>query len=71
MSDVLERLYREEFRENLPDNWDQLLGVFSYFIFDKLVVNKVIIYLVIIFLYNVKKKKKQQMYTYKSSTRMS
>uniref|UniRef100_A0A2S2PIN6 Tudor domain-containing protein 7 n=1 Tax=Schizaphis graminum TaxID=13262 RepID=A0A2S2PIN6_SCHGA len=44
MSDVLERLYREEFHENLPDNWDQLLGVFSYFIFDKLAPNKVVIY---------------------------
>lgn len=49
MSDVLERMYREEFRENLPENWDQLLGVFSYFIFDKLAANKVVIYLVIIF----------------------
>lgn len=50
MSDVLERMYREEFRENLPENWDQLLGVFSYFTFDKLAANKVVIYLVIIFL---------------------
>lgn len=45
MSDVLERMYREEFRENLPENWNQLLGVFSYFIFDKLAANKVVIYL--------------------------
>ncbi|XP_025206964.1 tudor domain-containing protein 7B isoform X2 [Melanaphis sacchari] len=45
MSDVLERMYREEFQENMPDNWDQLLGVFSYFIFDKLAPNKVVIYL--------------------------
>jgi len=51
MSDVLERLYREEFHENLPDNWDQLLGVFSYFIFDKLAPNKVVIYFVIIFIF--------------------
>lgn len=47
MGDVLERLYREKFQENLPDNWIQLLEVYSYFTFDKLVANKIIIYLVI------------------------
>ncbi|XP_025412792.1 tudor domain-containing protein 7-like isoform X2 [Sipha flava] len=45
MGDVLERLYREKFQENLPDNWIQLLEVYSYFTFDKLVANKIIIYL--------------------------
>lgn len=55
MGDLLERMYREEFHENLPDNWDQLLGVFSYFTFDKIAAaNKLVIYLVIIFLYNKK-----------------
>lgn len=43
-------MYREEFQENLPDNWVQLLEVYSYFKFDKLVANKIIIYLVIFFL---------------------
>lgn len=52
MGHVLERIYKEEFHENLPDNWDQLLGVFNYFTFDKLAANKVVIYLVIIFLYS-------------------
>jgi len=50
MGDVLERMYREQFQENLPDNWVQLLEVYSYFKFDKLVANKIIIYLVILFL---------------------
>lgn len=50
MGDVLERMYREQFQENLPDNWVQLLEVYSYFKFDKLVANKIIIYLVIIYL---------------------
>ncbi|XP_060876676.1 uncharacterized protein LOC132949690 isoform X1 [Metopolophium dirhodum] len=46
MGDLLERMYREEFHENLPDNWDQLLGVFSYFTFDKIAAaNKLVIYL--------------------------
>jgi len=55
MGDLLERMYREEFHENLPDNWDQLLGVFSYFTFDKIAAaNKLVIYLVIIFIYNKK-----------------
>ncbi|XP_022167500.1 tudor domain-containing protein 7-like isoform X3 [Myzus persicae] len=45
MGHVLERIYKEEFHENLPDNWDQLLGVFNYFTFDKLAANKVVIYL--------------------------
>ncbi|KAL5233145.1 hypothetical protein ACI65C_000555 [Semiaphis heraclei] len=46
MGDLLERMYREEFHENLPDNWDQLLEVFSYFTFDKLAAaNKLVIYL--------------------------
>lgn len=49
LGDVLERLYRENFQENMPDNWVQLLEVYSYFTFDKLVANKIIIYLVIIF----------------------
>lgn len=57
MGDLLERMYREEFHENLPDNWDQLLEVFSYFTFDKLAAaNKLVIYLVIIFLHNEFKK---------------
>lgn len=47
MGDVLECLYREKFQENLPNNWVQLLEVYSYFTFDKLVANKIIIYLVI------------------------
>jgi len=49
MGDVLERMYREQFQENLPENWVQLLEVYSYFKFDKLVANKIIIYLVILF----------------------
>lgn len=48
MGYVLERMYREQFQENLPDNWVQLLEVYSYFTFDKVVANKIIIYLVII-----------------------
>lgn len=52
MGDVLEHLYREKYQENLPDNWVQLLEVYSYFTFDKLVVNKIIIYLVICFHFN-------------------
>lgn len=51
MGEVLERMYREQFQENLPDNWVQLLEVYSYFTFDR-ITNKIIIYLVIIFLSN-------------------
>lgn len=51
MGEVLERMYREQFQENLPDNWVQLLEVYSYFTFDK-ITNKIIIYLVIIFFLN-------------------
>lgn len=51
MGEVLERMYREQFQENLPDNWVQLLEVYSYFTFDR-ITNKIIIYLVIIFLFN-------------------
>lgn len=47
MDDVLERMYREQYQENLPNNWIELLEVYSYFSFDKPVANKVIIYLVI------------------------
>lgn len=48
MADVLERMYRDQYQENLPDNWVPLLEVYNYFTFDKLVANdKVIIYLVI------------------------
>ncbi|VVC37988.1 OST-HTH/LOTUS domain,Tudor domain [Cinara cedri] len=45
MGDKLEEMYREKFQENLPDNWVQLLEVYSYFTFDKLVANKIIIYM--------------------------
>lgn len=51
MGEVLERMYREKFQENLPDNWVQLLEVYSFFTFDR-ITNKIIIYLVIIFLFN-------------------
>ncbi|VVC36913.1 Tudor domain [Cinara cedri] len=45
MSSELEEMYREKFQEHLPHNWVQLLEVYSYFKFDKLVANKIIIYL--------------------------
>lgn len=52
MADVLERMYRDQYQENLPDNWVPLLEVYNYFTFDKLVANdKVIIYLVIFFFF--------------------
>lgn len=47
LSDALELMYRNQFKENLPCNWIPLLEVFSYFMFDKIVDNKLIIYLVI------------------------
>ncbi|XP_050522077.1 uncharacterized protein LOC126894827 [Daktulosphaira vitifoliae] len=45
MSDVLEQMYRETYKQNMLDNWIQYLDVFNYFTFDKLVANKTIIYL--------------------------
>lgn len=47
-NDVLENMYRSKYQENLPENWFELLKVYSYFEVTKN-SNNTSIYLVIMF----------------------